>query len=206
MSSTRIERNGFGNYGTAPPQDIKAQSHIRSSPPVGPGDNWIVGNLFRSTCPSTAEYPLPECRSDASLDFDSYGVLYITGNDFEANNSDTTLRVSATAKVVVQGNWFEANKGRTQMLFRKSGSYTAQLKDNYYAVFACPDKCVLVDFDTLPGTPQVLMSYEAGQNFTVSPTIKTELTSVTGWQYLRIDKPLCLSGYDGTMQTYNHCR
>jgi len=207
MSATRIERNGFGNYGPAPLSDITTQAHIRSSLPLNavPGDNWITGNLFRSTCPSSEESPLPNCRSAASVQFDASGALYVTGNDFESNNSDTTLRVSATTQAVVQGNWFEANRGRTQVLFSKTGSYKAQLKDNFYAMFACPDRCVLVDFDTSAGAPQVSMSYEAGQNFTVSPVIKTELTSASGWQYLTIERPLCLRGYDGNMKNDNHC-
>jgi hypothetical protein len=71
-------------------------------------------------------------------------------------------------------------------------------------MYACREKCVLFDFDNSSGAPQVSMSYEAGQNFTVSADFKTELTSATQFQFLKVDKPLCLKGYDGLMKAWNH--
>ncbi len=71
-------------------------------------------------------------------------------------------------------------------------------------MFACPDACVLFDFDQsqgAAGNTLVFMGYEAGQNFTYprqNGLARTELTSIRAVNYLAFTGPLYLRNYQGS--------
>jgi hypothetical protein len=200
MVSTRVERNEFGLNGSLSPKHRHIHSTLYTGlrPLPTAGDNWIVGNLFRcapgALQQSCAMNSLSNAGVNESIYFESGGPLHIIGNDFENNDSKTTLRVHSTSQVIIHGNWFEANSGVSQITFLNVGN--VQLEDNFYSMRACQGNCFLFDFDqgnSPTGITRVFMGYETGLAFD-----STELATKTGLSLLTITGPLCLNKYAGT--------
>ena len=179
MLSTRIERNGFGTNG----QPGQRHRHIHSVypgrvPPPAAGDNWIVSNVYRYAC---CESPPGAGTASESVLFESRVPLHIIGNDFEAGDVDTTLRIRGAPQVFIEGNYFEGNHGQAQMTVSPRGS-RVQVEDNRYVMdgyqktlnvcngTATTHNCLILEFEpglsasgvdaSLPAT-QVYMGYEA---------------------------------------------
>jgi hypothetical protein len=147
MVSTRIERNGFGTNGgdLAYTQYLNQggiplhHRHIRSvysggRPVPNTGENWIVDNVLRSACCETT--PGSSTASESML-FESRVPLHIIGNDFEAGDADTTLRIRGVPEVFIEGNWFEANHGQAQTTISPRAS-NVHLQDNHYVMQGYP--------------------------------------------------------------------
>jgi hypothetical protein len=214
MVLTRIERNQFGVNGSwIGPK----HRHIHSVDPVNEGQsnaNWVVGNLFRSA------------QGTESVLFESGVQLHLIGNDFEANDSDTTLEINGMFQAVIQGNYFEGNRGDALMHFANSrhspsgsGNYIVRLDNNYYNMQRCASNgcqpiynnfVFKLDGNSSGGrltVTTVYMGYETGTHFTHSDGTAADLTdpavaaicnSSRMGIYLQITGPFYIPDYKGT--------
>ena len=193
MVLTRIERNQFGVNGGGAVASTRRHIHSTFPQAAQNNANWVVGNLFRSA------------QGTESVLFESGAQLHIEGNDFEANNADTTLRIHGMYHVVIEGNWFEQNHGQAQMMFgnaQDTGNYIVRLENNHYnlAGFGAPNTCAgnvvenncyVFMYEPNKGTAtHVYMGYETATNFSPVTELTANELTITGY--------LCLRGYSGT--------